>query len=198
MGTWVNGAVGSGFDADNLAYGAFSFGTAKGSRLGVRIGDHVLDLRPLAQRGDLPIEVAGTNLNPLLAAGRRRWDAVRAIIGGLLSDESHRPNVEPLLIALDSVTMRMPFEVGDYVDFYSSLHHATNLGRMFRPDGDPLLPNWCHLPIGYHGRSGTVVASGTPIVRPSGQKRGADGPAFGPSDRLDIELEMGFVIGGTS
>ena len=94
--------------------------------------------------------------------------------------------------------MRLPFDVADYVDFYSSEQHATNLGRMFRPDAEPLLPNWKHLPVGHHGRSGTVVASGTPIQRPSGQQRGADGPTFGPSQRLDIELEMGFVIGGKS
>ena len=91
----------------------------------------------------------------------------------------------------------LPFEVADYVDFYSSLEHATNLGRMFRPDQEPLLPNWRWLPIGYHGRAGTVVPSGTPIVRPHGQSRvpGSAEPVFGPSRRLDIELELGFVIG---
>ena len=89
----------------------------------------------------------------------------------------------------------MPFEVADYVDFYSSLHHATNLGRMFRPDAEPLLPNWRHLPVGYHGRAGTVVPSGTPVRRPCGPR---PGPKFGPSRRLDIELEAGFVIGTPS
>jgi fumarylacetoacetase len=94
----------------------------------------------------------------------------------------------------------LPFEIADYVDFYSSLEHATNLGRMFRPDADPLLPNWKRLPVGYHGRAGTVVPSGTPIVRPSGQylPRGATEPTFGPSQRLDVELELGFVIGTPS
>jgi fumarylacetoacetase len=95
------------------------------------------------------------------------------------------------------VELRLPFEVGDYVDFYASEHHATNLGRMFRPGSEPLTPNWKHLPIGYHGRSGTVVASGTPIRRPHGQRRAPDeaAPTFGPSRRLDIEAEVGFVIG---
>ncbi|HKU81321.1 MAG TPA: fumarylacetoacetase, partial [Candidatus Tumulicola sp.] len=92
------------------------------------------------------------------------------------------------------VSMKLPFEIGDYVDFYSSLEHATNLGRLFRPDGDPLLPNWRWIPIGYHGRAGTVVVDGTPIVRPSGQRKapGASAPQFGPTTQLDIELELGF------
>ena len=96
--------------------------------------------------------------------------------------------------------MHLPFAVGDYVDFYSSLEHATNLGRLFRPRGEPLLPNWRHLPVGYHGRAGTVVPSGTPIVRPAGQRKppDADAPVFGPSTRLDIELELGFVVGRPS
>jgi fumarylacetoacetase len=93
------------------------------------------------------------------------------------------------------VRLRLPFEVADYVDFYSSLDHATNLGRLFRPDSEPLLPNWRSLPVGYHGRSGTVVASGTPIVRPRGQRRGDPTPVYGPSTRLDIETEVGFVVG---
>ena len=91
----------------------------------------------------------------------------------------------------------LPFTVADYVDFYSSLEHATNLGRMFRPDSEPLLPNWRHLPVGYHGRAGTVVVSGTPVRRPQGQLKppDADAPSFGPARRLDIELELGFVVG---
>jgi fumarylacetoacetase len=96
--------------------------------------------------------------------------------------------------------MLMPFEVADYVDFYASEHHATNVGRLFRPDAEPLLPNWKHLPVGYHGRAGTVVASGTDIVRPSGQWKppGADAPTYGPSQRLDIEVELGYVVGRPS
>jgi fumarylacetoacetase len=95
------------------------------------------------------------------------------------------------------VRVHLPFEVGDYVDFYSSLEHATNLGRLFRPDAEPLLPNWRHLPVAYHGRAGTVVVSGTPVVRPCGQAKAPDDadPGFGPSSRLDLELELGFVVG---
>jgi fumarylacetoacetase len=103
-------------------------------------------------------------------------------------------------VPLAEVALRMPFEVADYVDFYSSEHHAGNVGRIFRPDGEPLLPNWKRLPVGYHGRAGTVVVSGTPIVRPCGQRRppGADEPVYGPSVRLDIEVEVGFVVGAGS
>jgi fumarylacetoacetase len=96
------------------------------------------------------------------------------------------------------VDLHMPFAVPDYVDFYSSREHATNLGRILRPGSEPLLPNWNHLPVGYHGRAGTVVPSGTPIVRPSGQRRGDQGPVFGPTLKLDIEAEVGFVIGEPS
>lgn len=196
--TWVENAEGSGFGIENLPYGAFSVPGSPESRIGVRIGSKVLDVRPLAERGRLPIELSAPNLNPLLDAGKSVWDEVRETLSGLLSGESERSAVEPLLVPLDQVTMRMPFTVGDYVDFYSSEEHATNIGKMFRPDSEPLLPNWKHLPVGYHGRSGTVVVSGTPIRRPTGQLRGADGPTFGPTRRLDIELEMGFVIGGST
>jgi fumarylacetoacetase len=93
------------------------------------------------------------------------------------------------------VAMELPVAIGDYVDFYSSLHHATNVGMMFRPDAEPLLPNWRHLPVAYHGRASSVVVSGAPVVRPNGQRRGADGPVFGPTERLDVEMEVGFVTG---
>jgi len=108
--------------------------------------------------------------------------------------------VEPHLIPLSEVTLQLPFEVADYVDFYASEQHATNLGRLFRPDAEPLLPNWKHLPVGYHGRAGTVVASGTDIVRPSGQRKAPDAnaPTYGPSQRLDIEVELGYVVGTPS
>ncbi len=121
---------------------------------------------------------------------------MRTWLVGLVTDETERDLVEPHLVPLAEVELRMPFAVGDYVDFYASLDHASNVGKMFRPDAEPLLPNWRHLPVGYHGRGGTVVASGTPVIRPSGQERGDDGPVFGPSARLDIEAELGFVIGG--
>jgi fumarylacetoacetase len=103
-------------------------------------------------------------------------------------------------VAVDDVELLLPIAAGDYVDFYSSLEHASNVGRIFRPDAEPLVPNWRHMPIGYHGRAGTVVVSGTPIRRPSGQRRepGDEAPVFGPSVRLDIELELGFVVGAAS
>jgi fumarylacetoacetase len=120
---------------------------------------------------------------------------VREAVAELLGDDRRQGEVEPHLHRLDEVELSLPWEVADYVDFYSSLQHATNLGRMFRPEGEPLLPNWRHLPVGYHGRAGTVVVSGTPIPRPRGQRRGDQGPVFGPSQRLDIEAEVGFVVG---
>jgi fumarylacetoacetase len=152
-----------------------AYGVLRGGGVVARVGDRVLDLRPLDPILDAP------SLNALMAAGPEVWRQVRGRL-----DEGREVS-EPEL--------GMPFEVADYVDFYSSLDHATNLGRMFRPDAEPLLPNWRHLPVGYHGRSGTVVPSGTPVRRPRGQR---PGPDFGPSARLDIELEAGFVIGTPS
>jgi fumarylacetoacetase len=134
-----------------------------------------------------------------MAKGRPVWQAVRRRLGDLLTDERHRAAVTPALAPRENVRLHLPVEVADYVDFYSSLHHAENVGRMFRPDAEPLLPNWKHLPVGYHGRAGTIVVSGTPVTRPSGQRRRPDGTvAFGPSIRLDIELEVGFVVGTPS
>ncbi|WP_233494011.1 fumarylacetoacetate hydrolase family protein [Desertihabitans brevis] len=128
---------------------------------------------------------------------RPEWQRVRRWLTGVLTDPRHRPAIAPHLHRLAEVTLHLPFEVADYVDFYASEHHASTVGRIFRPDAEPLLPNWRHLPVGYHGRAGTVVASGTDVVRPCGQRRppGAEGPTFGPSTRLDLEAELGFVVG---
>ena len=196
MTTWVDGATGSPFDVDNLPYGVFSR-PGEEPRVGVRIGDHVLDLAPVAAAEMLDVHhvFQEHSLNALMAEGRQVRESVRTWITGLLTDESERDLVEPHLVPLGEVTLHLPVEVADYVDFYASLDHASNVGRIFRPDAEPLLPNWRHLPVGYHGRAGTVVASGTPIVRPSGQRRGGDGPTYGPSERLDIEAELGFVVG---
>jgi fumarylacetoacetase len=144
--------------------------------VGFRRGDHVADLGP-------------GSLDELLPQGRDAWE--RATERALAASE---------LIPLADVEPQLPFTVADYVDFYSSLEHATNLGRMFRPDAEPLLPNWRHLPVGYHGRAGTVVVSGTPVRRPRGQAKPPDAeePSYGPSRRLDIELELGFVVGRPS
>ncbi|SHR42075.1 Putative fumarylacetoacetase [Mycobacteroides abscessus subsp. abscessus] len=177
------------FGITNLPYGVFSppDGTP---RVGVRIGDHVIDL---AAALDDPVFDNAT-LNPFMAEGATRWAAVRRAITELIREGTVPP---PAIHRLSGVTLHLPFAVADYVDFYASEHHASNLGRLFRPDSEPLLPNWKHLPVGYHGRAGTVVVSGTPIVRPSGQRRAADQaqPEFGPSTRLDIEAEVGFVVG---
>ena len=148
-------------------------------RVGARRGERVLDLAAVG-----PAVLSARSLNGLMAAGPETWAEVAAL--------EDAPEFD-----LGAVALHLPFEVADYVDFYSSLEHATNLGRLFRPDAEPLLPNWRHLPVGYHGRAGTVVPSGTPIVRPSGQAKPPDAgaPRFGPSRRLDIELELGAVIG---
>ncbi|MFC6081169.1 fumarylacetoacetase [Sphaerisporangium aureirubrum] len=194
------GADGSGFTAANLPYGMFSL-DGETPRAGVRIGHHVLDLAPA-----LHDEVfASGSLNAFLARGRTAWHDIRRRIQCLLDADApeaaaNRAALEPHLVPLERVRMHLPVEIGDYVDFYCSLEHATNLGRMFRPDENPLKPNWRHLPVGYHGRSGTVVVSGTPIVRPRGQRPPAPDskpprPVFGPSAKLDIEAELGFVVG---
>jgi fumarylacetoacetase len=175
-----------------------------GRRPGVAIGDQVLDLAGAAGAGLLgaagPDWFGREDLGPFLAAGRPAWRSVRERLTELLGEPANRDPVLPYLVPRAAVDLHLPWQVGDYVDFYSSIHHAENLGRMFRPDAEPLTPNWRHLPIGYHGRSGTVAVSGTPVVRPCGQRRPPDAaaPLFGPSARLDIEAEVGFVVGAPS
>jgi fumarylacetoacetase len=182
----------TGFGLDALPYGAFSVGDGP-PRIGVRFGDMVLDLSRAAEAHRAPYAplVAGPVLNPLMAAGPAVWQRVRADVRAWLESGT----VEPVPLA--DVREHLAFEVADYVDFYSSVQHATNAGRIFRPGSDPLPLNWKHLPIGYHGRAGTVVVSGTDVVRPRGQRKAPDEPAptFGPSRRLDIEAEVGFVVG---
>ncbi|HHU08643.1 MAG TPA: fumarylacetoacetase [Intrasporangiaceae bacterium] len=199
--TWLNLPSDHLFGIENLPYGVFSTaGTSP--RVGVRIGDAVLDLPAVAEAAGMESAAVwrAGSLNPFLAEGRSAWRAAREWLTGILTDDSHRGAVEPHLHDVAGVTMHLPIEVADYVDFYASEHHATNVGRIFRPDSEPLTPNWKHLPIGYHGRAGTIVLSGTDIVRPSGQRKPptADAPTFGPSARLDIEAELGFVVGGAS
>ncbi|MEN8672493.1 fumarylacetoacetate hydrolase family protein [Nocardioides sp.] len=169
-----------GFGLDHLPYGIFSVaGGAPG--VGVRYGDGVLDLAFETGRPEL----AQPRLNAFLACGRATWSEVRAEARALLEGGAQT-------LPLTDVDLHLPFAVADYVDFYASEQHATNVGRLFRPDSDALLPNWKHLPVGYHGRAGTVVASGTPVVRPSGQRGPGD---VGPTRRLDLEAELGFVVG---
>jgi fumarylacetoacetase len=196
--TWTEVPEDSPFPATNLPYGVFSH-DGELPRVGVALGEQVVDLAPLAAAEGLDgghVFEAPT-LTPFLAMGRPAWSAVRSWLVELLEHEGYRDLVESHLVPQDEVQLHLPFEVADYVDFYSSEHHAENVGRIFRPDGDALTPNWRHLPIGYHGRAGTVVVSGTDVVRPSGQRRPPDaaGPSYGPSVRLDIEAEVGFVVG---
>ncbi len=189
---WVVEATGSGFDVDHLPLG---IGRPRGGepRVVTRIGPFALDVDAVVER-DL---FAQPTLNPFLAAGPDTWAATRAALTEALLDPAAEPGLRPLLVPVDEVELLLPFEVADYVDFYASIDHASNVGRILRPDSEPLLPNWKHLPVGYHGRAGTVVVSGTDVVRPSGQRKPPhlDAPVFGPTGRLDIEAELGFVVG---
>lgn len=197
---WLGIEPGHPFGLQTLPYGSFTTRDRPNEpRTGVAIGDRVLDLsaatdRLLAGRAHL---FSSGSLDAFLGAGDRAWDHIRAAITAWLSRDEFREAIEDLLVPAGSAALHLPFAVADYVDFYASEHHASNVGRIFRPGGEPLTPNWRHLPIGYHGRAGTVVVSGTPVRRPYGQVRptGADGPGFGPSTRLDFEAELGFVVG---
>ncbi|WP_431927711.1 fumarylacetoacetase [Amycolatopsis tucumanensis] len=186
--TTIDIPEGSLFGLDNLPYGVFSTpGTQP--RVGVRVGDSVVDLA-VALGDDV---FARPSLNAFMAQGYDRWVEVRARVSDLVWGEVPAGAVFPV----SEVELHLPVEVADYVDFYASEHHASNLGRLFRPDAEPLMPNWKHLPVGYHGRSGTVVVSGTDIVRPCGQRKAPDeaAPTFGECRRLDIEAELGFIVG---
>ncbi|WP_229712214.1 fumarylacetoacetase [Streptomyces daqingensis] len=202
-GTPIDLPEGDPFGPHNLPYGV---GAAREEpdrpHIVVRFGDSVLDAGAAAEAFGSPHAalLRETRLNSLMAAGRPVWTDVRAQLREWLTEPRHRETTLRFLRPLDAMTMRLPFDVADYVDFYASEHHATNVGRIFRPDGAALTPNWKHLPIGYHGRAGTVVASGTPVVRPKGQRKppNEEAPLFGPSRRLDIEAEVGFVVGTPS
>ena len=181
------------FGLDNLPYGVFS--PPRGApRVGVRLSETVVDLSVLLGDEFGPGLFTSTSLNAFMATGRQRWIDVRSTLRERLTGDVPNSAVH----ALDTVRMHLPIDVADYVDFYASEHHASNLGRLFRPESpEPLLPNWRHLPVGYHGRAGTVVVSGSDVVRPHGQRKAPSesSPTFGPSIRLDIEAELGFVVG---
>lgn len=191
--TWVPGAAGSGFGSDHLPFGR-SMHADGSSSVVVRVGEHALDVTQAVDDRSAALFASG-RLEPFLAAGPAVWAEVREQIRTAVTHEDRADRLMPVLQPVADLRLGLPVDVPDYVDFYASLDHATNVGRMFRPDGDALLPNWRHLPVSYHGRSGTVVPSGTPVVRPLGQRRGTDGPTFGPSGSLDIEAELGFVVG---
>jgi fumarylacetoacetase len=197
------------FPIQNLPYGVFSSDADPAPRIGTRIGDLVVDLAAIDEAGlfaDCSFGGQGifaqASLNALMALGRPAWREARAAISRLLwlEEASLRDNSElqaRVLIPLASVTMQLPAQIGDYTDFYASREHATNVGTMFRGVENALMPNWLHLPVGYHGRASSIVVSGTDFHRPSGQTMadGADRPSFGPSRLLDFELEMGSFVG---
>ena len=203
--SWVASAHGhTDFPLQNLPHGVFTTSHDASPRGGVAIGDRVLDLAAAARAGlfaretaDAAALAAAPRLNAFLAAGSAARRALRARLFALLSDgASERGAVEPLLHPASVCTMHLPATVGDYTDFYAGIHHAMNVGKQFRPD-QPLLPNYKYVPIGYHGRSSSISASGTPARRPHGQCKAPsdDAPTFGPSHRLDFELELGIWIG---
>ena len=196
--SWVGGAQGAGgFPLQNLPLGIFSVDCDQ-RRPGVAIGDYILDLAAAAElldeewREDLSRPV----LNAWLARGPDDHKALRRRLSELLGDERHRDAVEMHLIGQSEATMHLPCLIGDYTDFYVGIHHATNVGKQFRPD-NPLLPNYKYVPIGYHGRASSVRPSGEPVIRPNGQRKAPDAnePHYGPSRRLDYELELGMWIG---
>ncbi len=197
---WLEVAPDHPFGLQALPYCSFTTGDRPTEpRVGVAIGDRVLDLsaatyRLLTGRADL---MRSGRLDEFLAAGDRAWQQIRGAIIHWLSHDEYREALQDLVVPAAGATLHLPFAVADYVDFYSSEHHAGNVGRIFRPAGEPLPANWRHQPTGYHGRAGTVIVSGTPVRRPYGpcQPAGAAGPAFCPSARLDFEAELGFVVG---
>jgi fumarylacetoacetase len=195
MRSWVGVADDDPFGLDNLPYGS-NVGPDHHVHTVVRIGAFMLDLTRASIATEYQALFERGSLDAFLAAGPTIWSEVRAQVTRWLCDPIHQRSIEPLLMPIESGNLRLPFTVADYVDFYASEHHASNVGRMFRPDAEPLTPNWKHLPIGYHGRSGTIVVSGTDVRRPSGQYRSPDGEiVFGPSGRLDIEAEVAFIVG---
>ncbi len=198
--SWVKSANGGGdFPIQNLPLGIFSEDKGR-RRPGVAIGDFILDLPALAEagllEGDWLGDLAQPVLNGLLARGHRATRELREQLSQILSDERYRDDVEPALIGHSEVRLHVPCLVGDYTDFYVGIHHATNVGKQFRPD-NPLLPNYKYLPIGYHGRSSSIRASGEDVIRPNGQRKPPDEdvPTYGPSRRLDYELELGLWVG---
>ena len=203
--SWIPVEDGSDFPIQNLPFGVFVRDGGE-ARIATAIGARILDLHALAETGLLDGFCERTllqqrTLNAVFGAGRDVQRALRARLSSLLRSDGdpalRAANVEALFAGQPDVRMVLPASIGDYVDFYSSIEHATNLGRLFRPDGDPLLPNWRWMPVGYHGRSATIVVDGTPVVRPRGQRKppAADLPVFGPSTMLDVELEVGFFTG---
>ncbi|MBK9106967.1 MAG: fumarylacetoacetase [Saprospiraceae bacterium] len=203
--SWVHYPADSGFPIQNLPLGIFSYHDQT-ARVCSRIGDFIIDLYSLSAAGLLNVEGFQSNcfltkyLNPVLAKGKPALRNLRAALVSILDenrDADTRQKVEQHLIPIHQVRLLLPVKAANYTDFYSSREHAYNVGVMFRDPSNALLPNWLHMPIGYHGRASSIVVSGTPIIRPKGQMQLKDGeaPVFGFSKQLDFELEMAFVIG---
>ncbi|KJZ20875.1 fumarylacetoacetase [Loktanella sp. S4079] len=199
MTSWVEAANAPDcdFPLNNLPYGVFDDGS--GARMGVAIGDCVLDVARVDHGLDPDLFSAPT-WNSVMASGPATWDALRARLMVLLGDPAYGAAVSPHLVAQSDVRLLMPFTVTEYTDFYASKHHATNVGTMFRGPENALPPNWLSIPIGYNGRASSVVVSGTPVHRPWGQVKRPDEalPQFAPSARFDLELELGAIVGGPS
>jgi fumarylacetoacetase len=202
MNTWITIPNHSDFTIHNLPYGIF----VRDGRPtpGIAIGDQIIDLNSSAKCGlfkDLDFSsnvFESTVLNDFIGCGKSAWSSLRKYITSELTSQGELyENRDKILVDRTSAQMCLPIQIGDYTDFYSSIEHATNLGKLFRPNSEPLLPNWRHIPVGYHGRASSIVVSGTPIKRPQGQMKPptAEIPSFGYSKRLDIELEMAYIIG---
>lgn len=204
--SWVSVPAGSDFPLQNLPFGVYQ-PAGQSPRLASAIGDYVIDLLWLSQQGFFeglgiaPEVFAQPVLNPFIALGKATTGALRLRLADLLDaagqNQQARQQSAAFLVPRQQASMCMPLQIGDYTDFYSSREHATNVGIMFRGKENALMPNWLHLPVGYHGRASSIVVSGTLIRRPKGQMLppGAEAPVFGPSRRLDFELEMAFVVG---
>jgi len=209
MKSFVEVKQGSDFPLENLPYGVFKTNKIAEPHIGVAIGDYVLDLFVLDKYAFFDDTcLKGTNafskptLNYFMSLGKKVWSEARKAIQVILSEDNttitqNEYLKKKTLISQKEVQMLLPVDIGDYTDFYSSREHATNVGLMFRGKDNALMPNWLHLPVGYHGRSSSIVISGTPITRPKGQSKSDNDemPSFGPTKQLDFELEMGFFIG---
>ncbi len=199
----INIPADSHFTIHNIPFGIFST-TATQPRVGVAIGEEILDLAAVAELGvfDFETSVLSKNvLNDFIALGKPVTNKVRTDIQTWLQDDQSVLAGKPALFVKQSdATMHMPVQVGDYTDFYSSIEHATNVGIMFRGKENALMPNWKHIPVGYHGRSSSITLSGVPVKRPKGQTLppGAEQPVFGPCKRMDFELEMAFITNSST
>ncbi|MCI0364280.1 MAG: fumarylacetoacetase [Phycisphaerales bacterium] len=208
--SWVESAISpkSDFPIQNLPFGVFRTSANERPRIGIAIGNQILDLSAALTAGflvelgsDEKLALQATNLEHLMPLGKSARRMIRHVVSDLLNADNRKLRTDRalqrrLIVSMADARMLLPAIIGDYTDFYASIHHATNVGSMFRPD-NPLLPNYKHLPVGYHGRASSIIPSGTPVRRPMGQTTATDTgpPTFGPSKLLDYEMELGFFIG---